>query len=395
MSTETNPTTLKELLDAIEDPRINRTKRHKLVDVLFITVCAVLCGAEDFVHIAEFGRVKKDWFAKWLELPNGIPSHDTFARIFTRMDPDKLNDIYLEWIATIRKNISDAADDSDQSNQQEECIAIDGKTLRRSHDKTNGKSAIHMVSAWASEAKLVLGQVKVNEKSNEITAIPELLDKLDVAGCLVTIDAMGCQKEIASKIHEKKATYVLALKKNHLNMYESAQMYLEYAEEMKFRGYTKRTTSSSGKNHGRIETRKYLLLNLPEEIGWEEEKRDWPGLVSIGMVQATRQIGNETTTATRFYITGLDAGVKGSALKFARAVRNHWGIENKVHWCLDVAMNEDDCRVRKDNAPENLGVIRHIILNILRQDTTVKTGIAGRRLRAGWDTGYMEHLMKI
>lgn len=396
MSTPSTPKGLREHLADVKDPRIHRTRRHELVDILFIAVCAVLCGAEDFVHMADFGKAKQPWFAKRLALRNGIPSHDTFARVFARLDPDTLNTVFLAWIGTLKQQIETTTNSNDDKGPpDEERIAIDGKTLRHSFDTANGKAAIHMVSAWASKARLTLGQVKVEDKSNEITAIPKLLDLLDIAGCLVTIDAMGCQKSIAEKIHHKEAVYVLALKNNQPNLFEDVRLFVEHAQQQKFEGYVKRTYTTLEKDHGRIDTRRYLLIDLPVGLAWEQERRDWPGLQSIGIVESTRQIGEKTSLETRFYITGIPARQKGSARRFGSAVRGHWGIENSLHWSLDVSLNEDACRVRKDHAPENFAIVRHIALNILKQDATAGIGIKGRRLRAGWDDTYLEHLLTI
>jgi predicted transposase YbfD/YdcC len=378
----------------VRDPRIHRTRRHELVDVLFITICAVIAGAEDFVTIAEFGHAKREWFSTRLNLSNGIPSHDTFARVFARLDPAALNTVVMEWIDSITHQVAARLENTDMHTDENQ-IALDGKTLRRSFDHANGKAAIHMVSAWSSRARLVLGQVKVDAKSNEITAIPQLLNLLDITGCLITIDAMGCQKAIAAQIHKEGADYVLALKDNQANLARDAKLFVEHAQSQKYEDVVKRTYTTIEKDHGRIDTRRYLLVGLPEGIAWQEERRDWPGLQSIGIVESTRQIGDNITTDTRYYITSIPVGQKGSARRFGQAVRGHWGIENSLHWTLDVGFNEDACRVRKDNAPENLSVIRHIALNILKQDVGATTGVKSRRLRAGWSNDYMEHLLSI
>lgn len=385
-----------EHFGTVPDPRVNRTRRHNLIDVLVIALCAILSGADDFVYIEMFGKAKKSWFKERLELPNGIPSHDTFARVFAKIDPHALEKAFVSWIDVLKTQaLAQEAVSSDETPKDQEVVSIDGKTVRKSFDTANGKSAIHMVSAWATNARLVLGQVKVDNKSNEITAIPELLDLLDISGCLVTIDAMGCQKAIAAKIREKGGDYVLALKDNQPNLNEDVRLFIEHAMADKFSELKKRTFTTVEKDHGRIETRTCMLIELPGGIAWTDERRDWPGLISVGMVISKRQIGGEVSVETRYFITSLPVGPPDSASKFARAIRSHWGIENRVHWVLDVVFNEDACRVRKENAPENLAVMRHIALNLFRQDTTVQRSIKGKRHLAMWDIDYMGSLIGI
>lgn len=380
----------------VEDPRIERTRKHNLFDVLVIALCAMISGAEDFVHIEIFGNAKLAWLSERLELPNGIPSHDTFARIFSLLDPVSLDCAFRGWIDALLADSVARSTANGESLSSEEVIAIDGKTLRKSFDPARSRSAIHMVSAWASKAQLVLGQVKVNEKSNEITAIPQLLDVLDVKGCLVTIDAMGCQKAIAAKINEKGGDYILGLKDNQPTLRQGADLFLDHAEEMKYETLVTRTyTAPMEKDHGRIETRHYRLVELPEGIAWEDEKRDWPGLKSIGVVTSTRKLGEKTSTEKRLFITSIAASPKNSARRFANGVRSHWSIENNLHWVLDMCFDEDQCRVRKDNAPENLAMMRHIVLNLLKQDKTTKKSIQGKRLLASWEITYLEQLLKI
>ena len=275
----------------------------------------------------------------------------------------------------------------------EEVIALDGKTLRRSFDTATGVPAIHIVGAWASRARLSLGQVKVDEKSNEITAVPVLLKMLDISGCLVTADAMSCQRATAQQITEQGATFVLALKSNQPMLFEAAQLFAEHADKVKYDGLSTRTVTTSGKDHGRIETRHYRLIGLPDGLAWDQDKQAWPGLKSIGIATATRQIGDKISVETRYYITAIPVGPTNSVRRFARAVRYHWSIENSLHWALDVCFNEDQCRVRKDHGPENLAVLRHLTLNLLKRDTTTKAGINTRRMKAGWDNSYLEHLL--
>lgn len=359
-----------ENFSALSDPRIERTKRHQLLDVLITAVCAVICGADTWVDIAAYGRAKHEWLKTFLALPNGIPSHDTFGRVFSRLDPEEFQKCFLEWVSTLSRL------------SRGSIVAFDGKTLRHSFDKASGKSAIHMVSAWSGENRLILGQTKVDEKSNEITAIPELLKLLEISGCTVTIDAMGCQKDIAARIIEKEADYVLALKGNQGTLHEDVQLFFEDAQANQFKDVEHQFHQTVDGDHGRIETRRYWLVS---DIDWLDQKVQWRGLESIGMVESQRTIADQTTTETRFYITSLS----GDAKQFGYAVREHWGIENSVHWVLDVAFREDESRIRKDNAPENFAVLRHIALNMLKKERTSKTGAKNKRLKAGWDNDYL------
>lgn len=375
MPREPLPISLIEHFSVIVDPRIERGKEHKLLDILLISVCAMLCGAETFVDFEDFGDAKHDWLKTFLELPNGIPSHDTFGRVFALLDPEQFSECFRNWTQSLRTAISG------------EVVAIDGKTLRRSHDRTNGKKAIHMVSAWARENGLVLGQIKVDEKSNEITAIPELLRALELAGCIVTIDAMGCQKQIATEISNADADYVLALKGNHGTLHEEVKSFLEDAHARDFLEVPHTHYQSVEKEHGRIETRDYWIT---DKIDWLADRLDWEGLKSVGMVQAVRDIQGQITTERRFFI----ASIPPEAANFARAVRGHWAIENTLHWSLDVSFAEDQCRVRAGYAAQNLALLRHMTINILKADTTKKRGIKGKQKNAGWHHPYLLSLLR-
>ena len=384
MTSEAANSQFHRFFGSVTDPRIARTRRHELLDILFIALAGMLSGAEDFVTIAEYGRIKQDWFKKLLGLPNGIPSHDTFRRVFALLDPKQLGDCLLAWSEELRAQAHLMA---------EEVVALDGKTLRHSFDTATGAGAIHIVSAWANRARLSLGQVKVDQKSNEITAVPLLLKMLDIRDCLVTADAMNCQRATARQITEQGGIFVLALKGNQDALFTSAKLFVEHAAKEKYADLSTRTVTTRDKGHGRIETRHYRLIGLPEGIAWADEKQAWPGLLSIGIAECTRQIGEKTTTETRYYLTAIPTDPLNSARRFARAVRYHWGIENSLHWVLDVCFNEDNCRVRKDNGPQNLAVLRHLALNLLKRDTTMKAGIKARRLKAGWGNEYLEHLL--
>lgn len=362
-----------EYFKDLDDPREDN-KRHNLTDIVVLTICAVICGADKWEDIETFGKAKESWLKRFLDLPHGIPSHDTISRVFAALDAEQLNQCFLRWIKAW--NVS----------KNQKLINIDGKTLRHSYDSTEGKSAIHMISAWASEAGITLGQLKVDEKSNEIPAIPQFLDLLDIEGSVITIDAKGTQKEIARTIIERGADYVLAIKGNQGTLNDDVELYFQDAVENEFNIAEFDYEKTVDKDHGRIEIREYWVTS---EIEWLESKPEWKGLQSICMVKSTRTIGEEQTTETRFYIYSLPPEAK----RVGEAIRSHWGIENSLHWVLDMAFREDGCRKRKDNAAENFSVLRRIALNLLKQEKTCKRSIAGKRLLAGWDNGYLEKVL--
>ncbi|PSB13800.1 ISAs1 family transposase [Phormidesmis priestleyi ULC007] len=354
----------------IEDPRIERSKRHKLIDILTIAILAVICGADSWVGMESFGQAKVKWLKRILELPNGIPSHDTFARVFARLNPEQFQACFLKWVRSLVR-LSD-----------EEVVAIDGKTLRQSYDSVDDKAAIHMVSAWATANRLVLGQRKVDAKSNEITAIPQLIKLLELEGCIVTIDAMGCQKQIAKQIVAREADYVLALKDNQGNLFADVQQIFDHAQACNFVGIEHTFDQTTEKGHGRVEIRRCWTM---EQVEFLVDANKWEKFTSIGMIQAERRTQGKIERETRYYISSLSS----DAARLSRAVRSHWLVENALHWVLDLAFLEDTCRVRKDFAPENLAVVRHIALNLLAQETSLKLGIKNKRLRAGWDENYL------
>lgn len=347
---------------------------HKLIEIIVLAICSIVAGCDDWTEIELFCKIRIKWFKKFLELKNGIPSHDTFGRVFSIIDPIKFRECFIKWINAVNKTT------------EGEIIAIDGKTLRRSFDKASGKSAIHMVSAWASNAGLVLGQIKVNEKSNEITAIPQLLELLALKGCIVTIDAMGCQKEIAEKIIESKSDYVLSLKGNQGTLLGDINLFFEDSAKNNFKNIEYDYFKSFDKDHGRLETREYYITN---NIDWLNQKNDWIGLKTIGMVKSIREINNIKTEEIRYFISSIEQ----NAEKFSKAVRSHWGIENSLHWVLDISFNEDQNRTRKDNAPENFAVLRHIALDMLKQETSCKNGIKVKRMKACADQNYLEKIV--
>jgi len=350
----------------ITDPR-KENRRHKLIDILTIAICGVICNANSYEHIVEFGKAKYQWFKRFLELPHGIPSADTFERVFARIDPDEFKKAFMNWVAAIEELTKG------------EIVSIDGKTLRRSHDIGNGKSAIHMVSAWAGTNGIVLGQRKTDDKSNEITAIPELLKMLEIQGCIVTIDAMGCQRSIAETIIDKKADYVFSLKGNQGNLHDDVELFFQ--DYLK-KGHRFEYHETVNGGHGKIEIRRYWTTS---DIQWLQGKENWKDLKTICMVQRERQFEEKIETETSYYI----GSIGDDAEKFGHAVRSHWGIENSLHWVLDVSFREDESRIRKNNAPENFAVLRHIALNLIKRETSLKKSIKSKRLRAGWDNDYL------
>jgi predicted transposase YbfD/YdcC len=333
--------------------------------MLMIALCALISGADSWTHVAEYGRSKQDWFGQFLSLPNGIPSHDTFGRVFAMLEPKGFEQFFSRWVHDLGESIKAKA------------ICIDGKTLRGSHDKAGGKAAIHMVSAWAADVGLVLGQLKTDAKSNEITAIPELIKSLAIKDAVVTIDAMGCQKKIVRAIIDKKADYVIQVKENQKRLHENIALFFQDRANGTFD-----CVETIDADHGRIETRRYVST---DDIDWLQEKHLWAGIETVAMVTRWRDSGTSLSKEKSYFISSL----KNDAQTIAKAVRSHWGIENSMHWCLDVCFREDHCRVRKDHAPQNMAVLRHMALNLLKREKSLKGGIQAKRLKAAWDHGYL------
>jgi predicted transposase YbfD/YdcC len=354
----------------MEDPR-GDNKRHLLLDIIVIAICAAICGADTWTDVELFGQSKEQWFRRFLELPHGIPSHDTFGRVFALLDPEQFQARFRDWIAAVEERTGG------------EIIALDGKQLRRSHDKAEGKKAIYMVSAWASENSLVLGQQKVDDRSNEITAVPQLLEILEVSGCIVTTDAMNCQVETAKKVIENDADYVFVVKDNQPRLLEAIQGLFDDPDEMRWVDTDSEETVDG--DHGRLETRQCWTTSDQEYLDYIGSLAEWPGLRSIGMIEAKRTTKEGTSVKRRYFISSLESNAK----QMLHAVRTYWGIENKLHWILDLAFREDESRVRKGNAPENFAVLRHIALNLLRGEDSAKISIRAKRKKAGWDNDYL------
>ena len=357
----------------LTDPR-RREVIYPLVNVVVIAICAVICGADDFVAIAKFGRTKRDWLGQFLDLETGIPSHDRFNAIFAAIKPAEFEKCLLSWITALHE-VTDG-----------QVIAIDGKTLRRSFDTANSKAAIHMVSAWATSNHISLGQVVVDAKSNEITAIPKLLEMLELSGAMVTIDAMGCQTEIARQIVGEGADYCLAVKDNQPTLHQGIIDFFANHVEDDFEGIRMRYHATDEKGHGREEARHYMICPVPEDL---PDRSRWIGLKAIGVAINVTQRDGKMVGENRYYILSKFV----AASRFADAVRGHWSIENRLHWQLDVTFQEDQCRIRRGHADANFSILRRAALSLLKNETTLKVGIKNKRLSAGWDESYLEKVL--
>jgi predicted transposase YbfD/YdcC len=361
---------LSKHFESLTDPRAEHSIDHLLIDIVVITICAVICGANNWVEIENYGHAKKEWLETFLELPNGIPSHDTLMRLFARLKPKELQQCFLDWIEAVAEITKG------------QVIAVDGKSLRSALERGENRGAIHMVSAWATKNRLVLGQTKVSAKSNEITAIPELLKILTIEGNIVSIDAMGCQKEIAETIIEQRGDYVLALKGNHPNLYQDVVQLFEFARQQDWKGIEHQFHQTRNQGHGRVEIRRHWTMGNSEYLYGAEQ---WKGLQSIGLVESERRIKDKITVEQRYYLMSIPS----DARVLAQSVRSHWGIENQLHWVLDVGFYEDNLRGCLGYSAENLAVIRHLALNLLTHESTAFGGIHAKRLKAGWDNHYL------
>lgn len=361
---------LKDYFADLPDVRLERCKDHLLIDIVMIGILATICGAEHFTDMQTFGEAKYEWLKTFLELKKGIPSHDTFGRVFARLDPAAFQERFIRWVQAVR------------TVTEEEVVGIDGKSARRSHDKAKGIKALHLVSAWASTNRLVLGQLKVDQKSNEITAVPELLRLLDLKGCIVTADALNTQKEIAAEAREQGAEYLLALKENHPTLHAEVTGIFEAVREDDNADEAISTAETVEQNHGRIESRRCWSIAAPDYLtGFS----DWRDLRSLILIESTRALQGNSSTELRYYLSSLEP----DAERAAKAIRQHGGIENSLHWILDVAFHEDDSRVRTGNAPENLALLRKITHNLLQQETTHKRGVQSKRFLAALDEDYL------
>jgi predicted transposase YbfD/YdcC len=357
----------------LPDPRSERNQEHPLLSIVFIAICGAISGADNWVDMEAYGNAKIEWLKTLVALPHGIPSHDTFGRVFRFMNPQAFQARFLEWVGSLGQTLKG------------EGIALDGKQMRGAKDAPDGKEGLYMVSAWAVEQGIVLGQRKVDEKSNEITAIPELLDVLDVAGCVVTIDALGCQTEIAEKIIAQQADYVLAVKANQGTLAEDISDLFTGFQQADWQGVAHDYHKTVNKDHARLEIRECWVVSHPDYLAYLRRLADWKDLHSLVKVVAQRQLDGKTTTTARYFISSL-VPTAGRALAICR---DHWHIENELHWVLDVAFDQDHNRVHKDHAPENLAVLQHIALNLLKQEKSSRASVKTKRLRAGWDVNYL------
>lgn len=368
--------TIQECFQDVEDPRASNSW-HQLTDIITIAILAAVCGADNWVEVAKYGEAKEAWLAQYLSLPHGIPSHDTFGRVFAVLDPEQFQQSFVHWVQAVHTVAGN------------EVVAVDGKQLRRSHDRANGKDALHMVSAWAVDSRVVLGQWAVDSKTNEITAIPELLDRLALKDCIITVDALNCQRTIAAKIVDQQADYVMAVKQNHEELYHTLDLLFRAATELDAVDPDYHQTFSKG--HGRVEHRECWITDDADYLNYIAEKADWPGLQSLIMIKTVRQTSEERTVKRRYFISTLPPDAELAL----QTVRTHWHIENRLHWVLDIGFREDESRVRKGYGAANLAVIRHIALNLLKHEETAECGIHAKRLRAGWDNEYLLNVLDV
>jgi predicted transposase YbfD/YdcC len=365
---------IQQSFENVTDPRVNRGHNHNLLDMVFITICAVISGADGWADVERFGKAKRGWLQQFLTLSHGIPSHDTFGRVFARLDTTEFYNAVWNWLVRFRKSLKGQG------------VAIDGKTLRSSFDTAAGQSPLHLVSAFACDLRVCLGQVAVDKKSNEITAVPKLLELLELTGAVVTLDAMHCQRDTATAILKREADYVLVVKGNQPTLHAAlADLFLEYTLlDYQVPGLRRHVTIE--KSHGRLERREYSVIATPNGV---PRLTGWPGIKSIGMVYRHREYNGTSEEEVVYFISSLPPLVR----KIAHYLRGHWKIENTLHWILDVTFHEDDSRIRKDAGPEIASTFRRLALTLLQQDTTLKDNIRGKRLRAGWETAALEEIL--
>jgi predicted transposase YbfD/YdcC len=377
LSDQSSPTgSIETCFAELHDPRVQGRCSHKLIDIIIIAICAVICGADDWVAIETFGKSKEAWLKRFLELPEGVPAHDTFGDVFSALDAEAFQQCFARWVAEVFQVTGG------------QVVAIDGKTVRRSHDRTIGKEAIHMVNAWAHHNGIALGQVKTEEKSNEITAIPELLEVLDVSGCIVTIDAMGCQKKIAQSIRDQGADYFLRVKDNQEHLHQMIKTWFDYGEKTQFRGMNCNHTGTINKGHGRIEIRDCWAIDDPLAFKSLQDNAGWMDIGSIVKVVRERRVGDETQIDVAYYISSLPNDAELSL----SCSRSHWAVENGLHWVLDVIFKEDESRIRIGDAPQNFAVLRQIALNILKNDNS-KGSLKKKRFKAALDDTFLLRLL--
>ena len=370
----------------VEDPRIQRRQLHRLTDILFLAVCATLAGADGPSDIEDFGKQKIDWLRRFIELPHGVPSHDTIGRVFALIQPASFQQAFLHWVQDFWPETLDDAKEEDGGGDDIHCIPIDGKTLRGSHRRKQGQNPLHLVSAWSAKNQVTLGQVAVDEKSNEITAIPDLLKRLELCGAIVSIDAMGCQKEIAKTIVQGQGDYVLALKDNQPKLAEAVETYFTQQHEQGFPDVACQQYEVEEKSRGRQVHRYYAAAPLPKSM--RSFVKDWKGLRSIGQVITITQVDGRETIGVRYYIMSFAVDVK----RFAQSVRSHWTVENSLHWTLDMTFAEDASRIHQGHAAENFSFLRKFAISLLKQDTS-KGSMRGKRKRAAWSTDFLEKLL--
>lgn len=358
---------------SIEDPRVEYLVRHPLMNIITIALCAIIAGADNWSEVATFGERRKEWLGRFLDLSQGTPSHDTFSNLFGMLDRQQLQNGFISWVRAVYQRV------------RGEVVAVDGKKLRHSFDTASAQPMITMVNAWATEAELVLGQLKVDEASNEITAIPELLRLLDLQGCIVTIDAIGCQRDIAAQIVEQGADYLLAVKSNQEQLYEDIKLFFRLAAENGFVKVDYTHARSVNKGHGRIEVRDCWAISGEESLQFLRGYVDWPRLQTIVRIDSQRRIAGKVAHETRFFISSL----ANDAQHLLHVKRSHWAIENELHWVLDIAFREDDSRVRLGHGAENLATLRQMALNLLKQEKSAKGGIHNKRMQAAWDEDYL------